>query len=93
MSIASNAWATVSPSTIANCWRHTGLIASPPTPNEDSSSREEQSLVKEVARHPRYMQPTVRRLWALTGGQTQTEHEGTEEETLHRIETNLTLDG
>ncbi|CCO32120.1 Tigger transposable element-derived protein 6 [Rhizoctonia solani AG-1 IB] len=91
MSIASNAWAAVSPSTISNCWRHTGLITSPPSPNDDYSSREEQSLVEEMARHPRFMQPTFQRLWTVMGGQTQTEHEETDEEISRRIEVGLTL--
>ncbi|CCO35250.1 Tigger transposable element-derived protein 6 [Rhizoctonia solani AG-1 IB] len=91
MSIASNAWAAVLPSTISNCWRHTGLITSPPTPNDDYSSREEQSLVEEMARHPRFMQPTFQRLWTVMGGQTQTKHEETDEEISRRIEVGLTL--
>jgi hypothetical protein len=91
MSIASNAWAAVSPSTIVNCWRHTRLATLPPTADNDNSSQQEQYLLEELGRHLNFMRLAFQRLWTLMGEQVvQTEHTETEEEIARTIEIGLT---
>ncbi|KAF8706676.1 DDE protein, partial [Rhizoctonia solani] len=94
MSIAFNAWAAVSPSTIANCWRHTGLASSPSVPDNDRSIQQQEVLVNEMENRPNFMRPAFQNLWTLMGPgeQVQTEYEATEEEIVHRLEARLTLD-
>ncbi|ELU38585.1 hypothetical protein AG1IA_07385 [Rhizoctonia solani AG-1 IA] len=94
MSIAFNAWAAVSPLTIANCWHHTRLALLPLVPDNDCLIQQQEVLVNKMENQPNFMCPAFQNLWTLMGPgeQVQTKYEATEEEIVHRLKAGLTLD-
>lgn len=98
MQLAAEAWNAVSPATIRNCWRHTGIVPLPtvlpaplpvPLPPPPAVT-EDQSLEDEIAGHPRMLDSEfLERMDSLTlDGPT--EEERTDEEIVDLVDNDLT---
>ncbi|QRV83436.1 tigger transposable element-derived protein 6 [Ceratobasidium sp. AG-Ba] len=88
MQLASTAWNKVEVSTIANCWRHTGLAADMPSTGLPEGVKP--ALQDHFGEHPRpvpeILHPTLQRTLDILGGSPPTEGEESAVEIAARVE-------
>ncbi|QRV79683.1 tigger transposable element-derived protein 4 [Ceratobasidium sp. AG-Ba] len=92
MRLASSAWKTVTPATIANCWRHTRLapLEAPDTntqalKEEEAANRRADALRSKAETHPRMMELEFQQMMAALTISHPTERELTEEEIAGKV--------
>lgn len=91
MELASAAWNAVSPTTIANCWRHTAILQPlpiPPTALVQSAAEEaeERELEAQIASHPNLLDNEFQRLLESLTLDGPTEGERSEQEIVDGLE-------